>query len=86
MHLWNLYCQSLEKRPLITKSLTSLMGFALGDAIAQASTRPAGGVGWQYDFKRTARMAAFGGLVAGPLGHYWFNFLDKVRIAHGTFS
>ena len=33
---------------------------------------------WHYDVARTARLAAFGGAVGGPIGHYWFNFLDKV--------
>ncbi len=31
-----------------------------------------------YDVARTMRMAAFGGLLAGPLGHYWYNVLDRV--------
>jgi len=34
---WAAYNESLDKKPLITKALTSLTGFALGDAIAQVS-------------------------------------------------
>ena len=30
----------------------------------------------RFDTLRTLRLAAYGGAVAGPLGHYWFGFLD----------
>ena len=26
------------------------------------------------------RLAFYGGCIAGPIGHYWFNLLDKVNI------
>lgn len=31
---------------------------------------------FQFDWQRTARLAAFGGAIAGPLGHVWFQALD----------
>jgi len=31
---------------------------------------------FRFDYFRTVRLATYGGLVAGPLGHYWFSFLD----------
>ena len=37
---WDLYCLNLQKRPILTKSFTSLLGFAIGDAVAQLSNRP----------------------------------------------
>jgi hypothetical protein len=74
---WKAYERALERRPLATKVATSVVGFALGDVLCQVFNRPTSGT-WHYDVARTARMAAFGGAVGGPIGHYWFNFLDKV--------
>ena len=81
--LWGVYCTSLIARPLLTKSCTSLAGFCLGDFIAQSASRRSNKVLAEepYDVQRTLRLAFYGGCVAGPLGHYWFNFLDKVLIA-----
>lgn len=80
--LWAAYCTSLVARPLITKSMTSLAGFCLGDFIAQSATRRQNKAlaAEPYDIKRTARLAFYGGCVAGPIGHYWFNFLDRVML------
>lgn len=80
--LWGVYCTSLIARPLLTKSCTSLAGFCLGDFIAQSASRRSNKVLAEepYDVQRTLRLAFYGGCVAGPLGHYWFNFLDKVLI------
>lgn len=58
------------------RSLTAAAGFALGDVVAQLSTRQPG---QRYNYVRTARMTAFGLGFAGPLqGHYWYTWLDKV--------
>lgn len=75
---WKAYEKALEHRPLATKVATSVVGFALGDVLCQLANRPQTGE-WRLDPMRTARMAAFGGAVGGPIGHYWFNFLDKVK-------
>lgn len=32
---------------------------------------------FEYDWQRTVRLAAFGGAIAGPMGHVWFQLLDK---------
>ncbi|KAK9817788.1 hypothetical protein WJX72_002169 [[Myrmecia] bisecta] len=40
--------------------------------LCQVSSRAPG-----YDLARTARMAAYGGLIAGPMGSTWFNALEK---------
>ena len=71
---WGGYNSSLQRQPLLTKTLTAAVGFSIGDIIAQLSTEPRG----SYNAMRTLRMGAFGLLFAGPLqGHVWFNFLDK---------
>lgn len=33
--------------------------------------------GKQWDAKRTAKMGAFGLALHGPIGHYWYGFLDR---------
>ena len=73
---WGSYNQSLQKHPLLTKTITAAVGFSIGDVVAQLSTEPKR----NYNLTRTLRMGAFGLLFAGPLqGHIWFNLLDKVR-------
>jgi len=52
----------------------SLTGFLLGDLVAQAPSIHAGG---QWDAWRTAKMGSFGLLLHGPIGHYWYGFLDR---------
>eukprot|EP00884_Botryococcus_braunii_P006680 jgi/Botrbrau1/16012/Bobra.0353s0010.2 len=74
---WKAYEKALERRPLATKVATSIVGFTLGDMLCQIINRPSSG-NWKYDIGRTARMATFGGVIGGPIGHYWFNFLDKL--------
>lgn len=36
----------------------------------------------RYDYFRTLRLATYGGAIAGPLGHYWFSFLDARIFPH----
>lgn len=69
------YQHSLSRRPLVTKSLTSLAGLAIGDIISQLATNR----GKPYDYHRTLRLAAFGGLIGGPIDNGWFQLLDKVK-------
>lgn len=33
--------------------------------------------GKSWDAKRTGKMAAFGACLHGPIGHYWYGFLDR---------
>ena len=69
---------------LCHRSLTAAAGFALGDVVAQHSTKPSGE---RYNYLRTARMTAFGLFFAGPLqGHYWYGWLDKVSPMLGQSS
>ena len=74
MGLWARYNALLEAQPLLTKALTSLTGFTVGDALAQnfieESDKP-------YDVMRTVRLGSFGLLVHGTTGHYFYGFLDS---------
>jgi len=72
--LWAKYLKALETQPLATKTATSALGFLLGDAIAQTPDLQAGK---SYDFARTARLVAFGAALHGPIGHYWYGFIDR---------
>lgn len=58
----------------LTKAMTSLTGFTLGDILAQNfvedSDKP-------YDIMRTVRLGSFGFLIHGTTGHYFYGFLDS---------
>jgi len=69
---WAAYNDALDKKPLLTKSMTSLVGWALGDFIAQKFIGKAA-----FDMARFVRLSAFGFLYHGPSGHYFYNWLDR---------
>ena len=71
--LLKLYKTSLSHSPILTKSLTSLTGFTLGDILAQNYQNTS-----TFDYKRTLRMGMFGFLLHGPTGHYFYNKLDLI--------
>jgi len=74
MGLWARYNMLLEAQPLLTKALTSLTGFTLGDVLAQnfieESETP-------YDIMRTVRLGSFGFMLHGTTGHYFYGMLDS---------
>lgn len=75
--LWNAYNARLAKNPIATKAFTSLIGFFLGDLIAQKFL---GEKGAPLDRARLARMASFGFLIHGPTGHYFYSALDRAIV------
>ena len=72
--LWARYNAMLEAQPLLTKALTSLTGFTVGDVLAQNFVE---GGDKPYDLMRTVRMGSFGFLLHGTTGHYFYGFLDS---------
>ncbi|KAK4538420.1 hypothetical protein CDCA_CDCA17G4445 [Cyanidium caldarium] len=80
---WARYNQRLAEKPLQVKTLTSFFGFTVGDLVAQM---PALLDGKPWDAARTARMASFGLLLHGPIGHYWYNMLDRTVMPHASKS
>ena len=69
---WARYESLLDEKPLLMKALTSFVGFALGDTLAQLfiqKTDP-------FDFARLARLASFGFLVHGTTSHWFYGMLD----------
>ena len=72
--LWARYNALLDAQPLLTKALTSLVGFTTGDVLAQCFIENDGKA---YDPMRTVRMGSFGFLLHGTTGHYFYGFLDS---------
>jgi len=66
--LWASYNRLLEAQPLLTKALTSLTGFTLGDILAQKFIEPGDK---PYDVMRTVRL---GFCFTVPLGTSFMDF------------
>jgi len=69
---WAAYNEALDTNPLITKAMTSLVGWGLGDFLAQVFIS-----GGPFDWKRFIQLSVFGFLYHGPSGHYFYNWLDE---------
>ncbi len=61
--------------------MTSGIGFAAGDALAQLGARKPG---VKYDYARTAKMAVAGWVVAGPLGYLFLMWMEKNIMPHAA--
>ena len=70
---WEAYNKLLSSQPLLTKALTSCVGFTAGDALAQNFVEKVE----KYNYARTARLGSFGLLVHGTTGHYFYGLLDS---------
>jgi len=70
---WAAYNEQLDKNPLTAKACTSLVGWFLGDLLAQLFIVKAPSL----DLTRLATLTAFGFLYHGPSGHYFYNWLDS---------
>ncbi|KAI9224796.1 hypothetical protein BC828DRAFT_372523 [Blastocladiella britannica] len=76
-----LYNRALARYPIATQAGATGVLFALGDLLAQQGVERKGWSAHAWD--RTARLAAFGTVLAGPAIAQWYRFLDRrVRIAH----
>ncbi|KAG7673373.1 hypothetical protein Ndes2526B_g03185 [Nannochloris sp. 'desiccata'] len=64
------YNDALTRHPVATKAMTSLIGFAIGDRLAQSFG------GAPFDVYRCLRLSLYGALIDGPVGHYFYQFLD----------
>ena len=69
--LWGSYQRSVETNPLVTKACTSFFGFVIGDLLAQRLT------GGPFSILRCLRLGTYGLALDGPLGHLWYQVLDK---------
>ena len=63
--------QALETDPLVTKAMTSLIGFLIGDILAQKFITKG-----PFDWPRLFRLSTFGLLVHGTTSHWFYGMLD----------
>ncbi|KZV56211.1 hypothetical protein F511_13815 [Dorcoceras hygrometricum] len=75
MGLLGWYLGMLESRPILTKSISSAIIYAVADATSQMITMERHDA---WNPVRTLRMAGFGLIFLGPSQHVWFNFMAKV--------
>lgn len=68
------YNQHLEERPLLTKSLTSVVLVGAGDVVCQKLVER----NETFDPGRWARAAFLGGVWVGPALHLWYNQLARL--------
>jgi len=66
------YSNALDEKPILMKALTSLVGWFLGDLLAQVFI-----AGGPIDWKRLATLSFFGFAYHGPSGHFFYNWLDE---------
>jgi len=70
---WNVGVGTFQKHPLLVKTVTSGIGFAVGDSFSQLAIRrdkeP-------YDWPRTIAMGAAGLTVAGPIGYLFIIWME----------
>jgi len=79
--LFSWYSEALVRQPIRTNAVTQGVLCALGDGIAQACEWKLGVMSpgkSDYNYMRTARMAAYGFFVAGPIYSLWYRLLDHV--------
>lgn len=85
------YESHLDARPIVTKSITGSILWGVGDCVAQlvpqvAFEQPEGKTteGLTYDWARTGRAVAFGGILHAPTSHLHFNFLEWMTVRTGV--
>eukprot|EP00742_Colponemidia_sp_Colp-10_P005479 GILJ01005854.1.p1 GENE.GILJ01005854.1~~GILJ01005854.1.p1 ORF type:complete len:183 (-),score=11.13 GILJ01005854.1:269-817(-) len=69
----SMYSRLLTSHPLLTKSVTSGVLFAVGDVMAQGIEKQP-----RWNWRRTYRLGLIGGAFAGPSLHMWYGTLAKV--------
>jgi protein Mpv17 len=76
------YAENLSRNPILTKSVTAGVIFALSDYIAQraasSSSSNANGNDARIDQTRLAVSAAVGLFYFGPAAHYWYDWMFRL--------
>ena len=74
-------------RPVLTKSLTSSLMLGASDIVCQKLVpSPHDATGGGLDVQRAARMASWGLLVNGPIGHLWYLGLERMVRVQGALA
>ncbi|CAM9466505.1 unnamed protein product [Choristocarpus tenellus] len=79
--VWDSYNTALGEKPILVKACTSLVGFSVGDYMAQKYMSNDA-----FSYERLARMAAFGFLFHGTISHFFYNALDEVIPGKSTLT
>eukprot|EP00873_Tetraselmis_striata_P008162 jgi/Tetstr1/428426/TSEL_018440.t1 len=82
--LWASYRSALAKHPVKTQALTTALLWSIGDIFSQFIEDNEGGV---VDISRTLYTAIFAACFIGPVGHFWYIFLEHAAcqvFAQGT--
>ncbi|EGV64647.1 Protein required for ethanol metabolism [Yamadazyma tenuis] len=77
MSYYTKYNQLLLKRPLVTNMVTTGILFGSGDFLAQ---RLFSQNNKKYDYPRTLRAIAYGGILFAPLGDKWYKLLNRLTV------
>ncbi|XP_020585724.1 protein Mpv17 [Phalaenopsis equestris] len=86
LRLWRLYQKCLEVHPVKTQVISSGILWGLGDIGAQAVTHstlkkkrqsPYDGKEFKINWQRVGITSMFGFAFVGPVGHYWYEYLDR---------
>lgn len=72
--VFNLGVNTFQRHPFLVKTLTSGVGFAVGDSLTQLATRREGE---PYDWPRTVAMGGAGVGIAGPLGFFLIVWMES---------
>eukprot|EP01126_Amoeba_proteus_P013674 TRINITY_DN15867_c0_g2_i1.p1 TRINITY_DN15867_c0_g2~~TRINITY_DN15867_c0_g2_i1.p1 ORF type:complete len:195 (-),score=12.81 TRINITY_DN15867_c0_g2_i1:187-771(-) len=83
--IWNSYNHFLQTRPLVTKSITVGLFNGAGDIFCQILTQPSY-TEWKYDPVRTLKLVMYASVVAAPLCHYWYGFIDRTMPRGGVLA
>ncbi|CAN1120088.1 Protein Mpv17 [Linum perenne] len=75
LKLWNWYSNCLSSHPMKTQVISSGVLWGLGDIGAQYVTHS---TAVKISWKRVAITSAFGFGFVGPVGHIWYENLDKL--------
>ena len=68
----NAYLRALKRQPLVTKSVTGGVLFAVGDTVNQSLLPHKA-----YDIKGALSFIGFGALLYSPTNHFWFAWMEK---------
>jgi peroxisomal membrane protein 2 len=71
--LWRWYDQCLNRRPVVTKSITAGVIVSLGDFVGQCMGLTSS---FTFDFARLARFCTMGMFLQAPVTHYYYLALD----------
>lgn len=79
-----LYVEAVSRRPVVTKSLTTMVLGGCGDLLAQRIAAHQRGEPLRVDVVRLRAVALWGLLFMGPMLHTWYGALDRIYFGAGA--